>query len=988
MEKEGIYKSSQTMVLFFNIENNLKKMNTKNSIIITALLWFSIESFTQNIQTSLDYINPFIGTAATGHTFPGATTPFALVQLSPDLGTTGWQLCSGYHSDLSKISGFSHTHLNGTGCGDLGDISILPVIGKINFDKGILTAGYPSSFSHDSERASPGYYAVRLDDYHIDVELTASQHVGFHKYTFAPNDSLSLLVDLASNIGNASVIQSTLKIVDPLTVLGHKVVMGWPGRRDVYFAMKLSQPIEGIVLRDDWKKKNPGNIEAKISNARNIVVDGDLNDAAWNFDKKILKKISGINNNQASFDLKWDSKYLYVAVKVTDAVICTDSDKPWNDDGIEVYIDGNNSSDNNYDDFDRHFVINAGKEGVHESRGRKINVLQKNKLTKEGYNVEMAIEWASLNFKAEQGTVFGFDIAVNDDDNNGDRDGQTMWNGAENNWQTTEFLGTVELDSLTNKEDSQKKSKPSYINQIVRADFKINLFPREIDVNKGIISMLTFNNKAEKQLLVKVGISTTTADAALAAIDTEIPDWDFEKTKNKAADAWTEALSSIRIEAPKEIKDIFYTGLYHAMIQPNIISDIDGKFRGPDGKIYSGPNGKYYSTFSLWDTYRAWNPLMTIIDPSRVSEMVNSLIYSFDFQGYLPRWPLWGGETNCMIGNHAIPVIVDAYLKGIKGFDAEHAYETIKATSMNKNPLSNWPVYNKYGYLPYDIEKTESVSRTLEMSFNDWCVAQMAKSLGRKDDYDYFSKRGAFYKNVFDKSTGFMRGKDSTGNWIQSFNPIEVAFAGNGYGCYTEGNAWQHAWYVPQNIPDLVLLMGGKEKFVIKLDSLFTIGSALKGEALSDVSGLIGQYAHGNEPSHHVAYLYNYAGEPWKTQEMIRLIMKTLYDNSRSGLCGNDDCGQMSAWYILSAMGFYPVNPASGIYDIGSPVVEKAVINVGNNKQFVVEVKNQSAVNVYIKSVSFNDKILAKPQITHEQIMNGGILKFEMTDKPCKDLFN
>ena len=439
----------------------------------------------------------------------------------------------------------------------------------------------------------------------------------------------------------------------------------------------------------------------------------------------------------------------------------------------------------------------------------------------------------------------------------------------------------------------------------------------------------------------------------------------------------------LRLWAAEEEKINFYTSMYHLFTQPNNIADIDGKYRGADDKVYTSPTGVYYSTFSLWDTYRAAHPLYTILAPEKVDGMVQTMIDHYKVQGALPIWSLWGRENYCMIGNHAIPVIVDAYLKGFKGFNTEDAYKAIKGSSMVSHRNSDWEVYNKYGYYPYDITAVESVSRTLESCYDDYCVAQMAKALGRIDDYEYFNTRAGFYKNLLDPQTNLMRGKDSKGNWRTPFNPFLLSHAATSGGDYTEGNAWQYTWHVQHDVQGLIDLIGGKKNFVEKIDSLFFLDERIEGEGfVSDVTGLIGQYAHGNEPSHHIAYLYSYADRKDKTQAIIREIFDRFYLPKPDGLCGNDDCGQMSAWYLFSAMGFYPVNPIGGEYILGAPQIGEVILKLPNNKTFTIKAEGISKENKYVKSVMLNETPIEGISIHHNDIIRGGTLVFTMTNQP------
>jgi predicted alpha-1,2-mannosidase len=481
--------------------------------------------------------------------------------------------------------------------------------------------------------------------------------------------------------------------------------------------------------------------------------------------------------------------------------------------------------------------------------------------------------------------------------------------------------------------------------------------------------VLDFDLKPGEELLVKVSMSATGIDGAQQSMQKEIPGWDFKKIMQAARDKWNDYLSVVKVEGSLDKKINFYTALYHLLIQPNNIADA-----GQD---------KVYSTFSLWDTYRAAHPLYTILTPQLVDEFINSMLIQYKRQGFLPIWALWGNETYTMIGNHAVPVIVDAYLKGFRGFDVDLAYDAVR-TSLTRNlPKSDYDVYDKYGYYPYDLVKKESVSRTLEGVYDDYCAMLFANELGKNEDEAMFAKRTHYYKNLFDPATGLMRGKDTKGNWRTPFNPFQLTHSEATSGAdYTEGNAWQYTWHVQHDVDGLIKLMGGNESFTKKLDTLFTVqvSEEVTGK-VSDVSGLIGQYAHGNEPSHHVAYLYTMAGKPWKTQELVNEICNTQYLNKPDGLSGNEDCGQMSSWFIFSSFGFYPVNPCGGEYIIGAPQLPKAVINLPGNKTFTITAKNFSDQNIYVQSVSLNGKVIKDYKIHHNDIMNGGELTFVMTKK-------
>jgi len=489
---------------------------------------------------------------------------------------------------------------------------------------------------------------------------------------------------------------------------------------------------------------------------------------------------------------------------------------------------------------------------------------------------------------------------------------------------------------------------------------------------------LNFSTTDQEQVLVKVAISSVSIDNARMNMTAEIPDWDFNKVSQQSADEWEKELGKIRIEGTPEQKQIFYTGLYHAFTQPNNTADVNGDYQATDMTIKNAPDKVQYSTFSLWDTYRAAHPLYTLIQPEKTAGFINSMLRQYDTYGYLPIWQLWNDENYCMIGNHAIPVITDAILKGVPGIDVEKAYNAVIASSSIDHPGSPFSAWEKYGYIPEDIE-SQSVSITVEMAYDDWCVAQLAKKLGKTADYERFIKRSSFYKNLYNPKTGFFQAKTMDGKWLTPFDPLN--YGGNGGSPYTEANAWQYSWYVPQNVPDLISLMGGNKSFTAKLDTFFTLANK-PGDVNGNASGFIGQYAHGNEPSHHIAYLYDYAGQPWKTQYYVSKVLNELYNNSSSGYAGNEDCGQMSAWYIFSAMGFYPVNPANGVYAIGSPILKSASIALSNGKSFNVSVINSGRENKYIQSVLLNGKPYNKVYITQDEIMAGGMLQFTMGRKP------
>src|SRR5665647_763966 len=719
-------------------------------------------------SSSTSYVNPLIGTSGHGHTFPGATVPFGMVQLSPDTYNEGWDWCSGYHYSDNSIMGFSHTHLSGTGRGELLDVLMMPTTGAVQFEPGIREnpdSGYRSRFSHQTEIAKAGYYSVILDDYQIKAELTATKRAGFHRYSFGKDETANLVIDMAHSFKTDSILNGTIKIVNDTLVVGSHRSKGWGEgdekywvEHEVFFAARLSKPIRS-----------------------------------------------------ASF-----------------------------------FVDGN--------------IIENTKE-VH-GKAVKTNLI--------------------------------FDMAMN------------------------------------------------------------------------------------RQLLVKVGISGVDVEGAINNIDKEIADWNFDQVAKAADGDWNEILKTFKVTDHNQAnKETFYTALYHSCIAPFTASDADNQYMGFDHKIHQVKGFTMLTGLSLWDTFRAANPLYTIISPLKVTDIINSMLAQYDQYGLLPIWPLCNSETNCMIGYHSIPVIVDAYLKGIGGFDAEKVFEAMKKSALQND--FDIQYLKKYNYIPRDLAPTMSVARTLEYAFDDYCIGMMAQKMGKTEDYNYFSKRGRAFENLFDTSIGFMRGKDSNGKFREDFDPYNAVNANSDF---IEGNSWQYTWFVPQDVQSLIKGMGGKVGFVNKLDTLFSVSSKLDKNTPMDVSGLIGQYAQGNEPSHHVAYLFNYGDAPWKTQERIHQIMSTLYSNKPDGLCGNEDMGQMSAWYVFSALGFYPVNPADGKYVFGTPQFNEIAVSLPNNKSFTVKANNVTNQNIYIERVTLNGKDYEKGYISHQQLMEGGTLEFQMSDKP------
>lgn len=720
------------------------------------LFWVTLILLLMSCSTQPDpltsYVDPFIGTDAHGHVFPGAAMPFGMVQLSPDTRKDSWDGCSGYHYSDSTIMGFSHTHLSGTGVGDYGDIRLMPTIGDVLLNPGTEEnpeSGYRSRFSHKNETARPGYYQVKLEDYGINAELTVSKRTGFHKYTFPESGQANIVIDLLEGVTTDYILDLWIRFVSDTEIEGLRRTDGWANDQWVFFNAEFSKPF-----------KNYG-----------ISVNGETT------------------------------------------------------------------------------------EGMQFAQG------------------------------------------------------------------------------------------------------------------KDVKAWVTFNTNAGEEVYVKVGISAVSEAGAKLNRQQEIPDWDFEKIKQAADLAWENELGKITVEnKDNSRKTVFYTALYHAMIAPNLFTDVDGKYRGHDMEIHQAEGFDVYTVFSLWDTFRALHPLLTITHRDLTNDFINTILKHYEQGGLLPVWELAANETNCMIGYHAVPVIVDAYMKGIRGYNVEDALEACTKSAMQDQ--FGLESYKAKGYIPSNKEP-ESVSKTLEYAYDDWCIAMMTKSMNNENVYGQFIRRAQNYKNIFDPQTGFMRAKTNE-TWFTPFDPAEVNFN------YTEANSWQYSFFVPQDISGLMELLGGADSLVARLDQMFAESTQATGRHQADITGLIGQYAHGNEPSHHMAYLYNYAGQPWKTQAIVRDIMDELYTHHPDGLCGNEDCGQMSAWYVLSAMGFYPVTPGSGLYAIGSPVLDKVTINLENGNEFVIETKNLSNENKYIQTATYNGRVWPNSFITHQMLMDGGYLVFEM----------
>lgn len=733
-----------------------RKMRSKLLLLLLPFLMCCSQLIEKEDLTQ--YVDPFIGTAFTGHVYPGATTPFGMVQVSPDVGNHGWMFCSGYHSDSPIIQGFSHTHLSGTGAPDMGDILLMPVVGACSFDTGDAEhEGYRSFFSHDTEEAAAGYYRVRLDDYDVLAELTATPRVGVHRYTYPDTEEAGLLIDLSHGIDDRSDM-TRICVVDSQTVVGMRHSTGFVSDHQYYFCLRLSEPITRV----------------------------------------------------------------------------------------ESFCD-----------------------------------------TLVGEETDITGEAAKM--------------------------------------------------------------------------------------------ILRFPARKNYPLVIKVGLSTVSEQGAMRNLEAEVPGWDFDEVRKQTVTLWNEYLRRIEIEPRDEAQRIsFYTSLYHALLMPNLISDVDGSYSGWDHQVHCDSTRNMYTNFSLWDTYRAEHPFLELLYPEVNSLLMNSLLEKHRQTGLLATNEYGQCETWCMIGNHAVDVLVDAFFKGDNSFDAEEAYEAVKHAMTCEHPKSDWGNYNLYGYFPYDCSSLESVSRTMEACYDDYCVALMAQALGKEEDYAFFSKRAQNYRNLFDARLQMIRPRNSQREWKEPFDPNQLN-AGNGD--FTEGNAWQWTWHVQHDAEGLISQFGSAEAFMQKLDSLFFIepGELPGHEIAVDVTGLIGQYAHGNEPSHHVAYLYTLAGVPWKTASIVRDIFDKYYLPKRDGLCGNDDCGQMSAWYIFSALGFYPVSPVSGEYVFGAPQLNETTLHLCNGKVFTIKVLGLSNENKYVKEIRLNGTLLPFRSLSYEDIIQGGTLEYTMT---------
>lgn len=714
------------------------------------LLLFTVIAFILSASSSLvaqkltRYVDPFLGTGGHGHTYPGATLPFGMVQLSPDNGTSGWDWCSGYHYSSDSIAGFSHTHLNGTGIGDWCDVSIQPLIDTSHSDNRFIK----HAFTHQQEKAVPGYYAVKLNN-GISCELTATERCGFHRYRF-PIKQQWLRIDPGFQINWDSTTQASLKIVDSTTITGYRFSTGWAKNQRVFFSIRFNHKIRSFRF------------------------------------------------------------------------------------------------------------MHATKENQSSATGNQLKLL--------------------VSFEA--------------------------------------------ADSL---------------------------------------------------LEVQTGLSSVSEAKALMAL-AEIGTSNFEQIVQRADAAWEKELTKIRINTNDQaFATRFYTALYRTCLAPSLYSDVDGSYRNHDNRILQMTGRQpRYTIFSLWDTFRALNPLFTITQPERVPVFINSMLRFYDDNGLLPVWDISTWEANTMTGYHAIPVITDAILKNVKGFDVEKAYTAMRKSAFQLQRGTQ--DYMKYGYLPQD-KHGWSVTITLEYAFDDWCIAQAAKKLGRMQDYALFMIRSKSYQKLFDSSSGFMRAKNSLGHFIEPFDPLlsEHGFDGQ----YIEGTAWQHSFFVPHDVAGFAKLYGGKEKLIAKLDALFTAPSELHGSNTSaDVTGLIGQYAHGNEPSHHIIYMFSEMGRRDKAAHWLKTVADSMYKNGPDGLTGNDDCGQMSAWYIWTSLGMYPLNPASGEYVFGYPLVESALVYLPNNKKLRVQTTGKKHTKAVVKDIYWNGKKLSTTYITHKQLSEGGELMY------------
>lgn len=741
------------------MSSNMLKISKKVALLLSVTIPLTVGCMGGNKDSDLsaqaetgndvlDYVDPFIGTGGHGHTFPGATVPFGMVQLSPDNPSKGWDWTSGYHHTDDTLLGFSHTHLSGTGVGDLLDILVMPFVSEFPKNTENEHKRLFAKYKKENEKATPGYYSVYLEDEDISAEMTATARVGVHRYTFGDKGQAQLLIDLGYAQNYDEAIDTYFSVEDENTIVGYRKSKGWAKFQPVYFVAE--------------------------------------------FDK--------------SFDVKlFDSNTL------------------------------------------------AGGKAI------------------KGKNTQAVVSWPNLK-----------------------------------------------NDSIT----------------------------------------------------VKVGISYASIDGARKNIQVETEGFDFNSVKSEAESTWRTQLSKITVEDENQTnKTKFYTALYHSFLAPHLFSDANGEYYGADGKTHKAEGYDRYTLFSLWDTFRSLHALLTITNPEMVDDLVKSMMAFYDESGLLPTWDLMSNETDVMIGYHAVPVIVDAHLKGLTTVSPEKLLEASKKSAMqNKFGID---LFREYGYIPSELE-VEAVSKTLEYAFDDWAIAQLAKDIGANDDYQYFLKRSNAYNTLFDSSVGFMRGKDKDGNWVQTFSPTHVDHRTTDY---TEANAWQYTWFVPHDVNGLIGLFGSEASFISKLDTLFTTSSEMEGDVSPDISGLIGQYAHGNEPCHHIPYLYSFTNHKWKGEDRIREIMETMYKAEPDGLAGNDDVGQMSSWYVLSALGFYPVNPVDGKFIFGTPLFSEATINHLDGSKFKITQNGNTGKN-YVEKIKLNTNVLDVNFVTYKQIMSDGELNF------------
>ncbi len=866
----------------------------------------------------IDYVDPFIGTAANlGNTFPGPCIPFGMIQLSPDVTIHN---CSGYDYAQRTIIGFSCTHLSGTGCSDYGNILFMPMVGEIKILPGSRDKpdeGYRSRFDKKDEKASAEYYSVILKDYNVKTELTVTKRAGFLRFTFPESKDAHILVDLFHRIGGEA-INGYVKIVDSHTIEGYSYCnatgRGWCGGSDYT-----------VYFAAKFNKPFNGYGTGKVCEPIDIPEDALIPTGPKEGEHGLKGEYFNNRNLQGKPTL----------IRI--------------DKQINFQWGGSPGNSINSDDF--------------------------------------SVRWTGWLIPPVSGT---YQLAITSDD--GVRlfiDGKLIID----KWVDRPI--TTDIAPVTLKAGHRYDIRIEYYEHGSKAVAHLKwVFPdtyktirkgSQEESGKHIVAFVDYTTAKNETILMKVGISFVNIEGARKNLESEISDWDFDKVKSEAKKSWNKRLNKIKVEGGTDKqKVIFYTALYHTLIHPNIFIDVDGKYYGMDHKIHTTAD-THYAIFSGWDIFRAEMPLLTLIEPVVDNEIIRSLIAKYKQGGWLPIWEFANSYSNCMIGDPAVPVIVDAYMKGLGDFDIEETYKAMRKSAM-KLPLTSHlfkgrrglEEYKKFGYIPADTPGIDdTVSLTLEYAYPDWCLAQMARDLGKEEDYELFVKRAGNYANVFDHSAGFMRPRNKDGSWVTPFDPIVWEHG------FCESNSWQQTWFVLHDVQGLLDLMG-RENFIKKLDTLFKEGLS------HNLGGRYGEnlyYYHGNEPDQHVAYLYNYAGVPWKTQKWVREIMEKAYKLGPDGICGNDDCGQTSAWYIFSAMGFYPVCPAQNIYVIGSPIFDKVTIELGppyKKGTFVIDAINVSRENKYIQSVTLNNRVLDKSWITHSDIVSGGVLTFVMGPEPNK----